>query len=90
MRALGSFYRERQEHVQALKWYTTGAEAGLPRAMFSLGCSFEAGEGMAAPDYPAAVSWYRRAAEAGNGMAANNLAACMLSAAASRSANGRR
>jgi hypothetical protein len=41
---------------------------------FSLGCCFDQGQGMAAPDYPAAADWYRRAAEADDGEAANNLA----------------
>jgi TPR repeat protein len=34
----------------------------------------EEGEGVAAPDYPAAAEWYRRAADGGIGGAALNLA----------------
>jgi hypothetical protein len=42
--------------------------------MFALGCILDAGEGVAAPDYAAAAGWYRRAADAGKGEAAANLA----------------
>jgi len=34
---------------------------------------YNKGEGVAAPDYPAAADWYRRAADAGIGQAAANL-----------------
>ena len=73
MDTLGSIHYARKEHEQAVEWYTKGAEAGLPRAMFSLGCRLDSGEGVAAPDCPAAADWYRRAADAGDGDAANNL-----------------
>jgi hypothetical protein len=56
-----------------MEWYTKGAEAGLPGAMFNLGVLLDQGEGLAAADYPAAADWYRRAADAGNGIAAQNL-----------------
>ena len=75
MNALGCVHREWKDYEQAVKWFTKGAEAGLPRAMFSLACRLERGEGVPAPDYPAAASWYRRAADAGHGEAAHNLAA---------------
>jgi TPR repeat protein len=52
---------------------TQGAEAGLPKAMRSLGLLLEKGEGVAAPDYPAAPGWFRRAADAGIWEVANNL-----------------
>jgi len=73
MEALGSVHDARKEHEQAVEWYTKGAEAGLPKAMFNLGWSLDAGEGVAAPDYPAAADWFRRAADAGHGGAAQNL-----------------
>jgi len=73
MEALGSIHDVRKEHVLAVEWFTKGAEAGLPRAMSSLGTKLYAGEGVAAPDYPAAVGWYGRAADAGFGIAAFNL-----------------
>ena len=74
MHAMGCIHDERNEHEQAVEWYTEGAEAGLPQAKFNLGICLEKGEGVAAPDYPAAADWYRRAAEADHGGAANNLA----------------
>jgi TPR repeat protein len=53
--------------------YSKGAEAGLPKAMYALGCCLDEGSGLAAPDYPAAADWYWRAAEAGDENGANNL-----------------
>ena len=73
MLAMGVIHDVRKEYEQSVGWYTKGAEAGLPRAQFYLGCSLEEGEGVAAPDYPAAADWYRRAADAGDAQAANNL-----------------
>ena len=74
MKTLGSIHRARKEYEQAVAWVTKAAEAGVPRAMFDLGCSLDMGEGWAAPDYPAAADWYRRAGDAGDGNAAENLA----------------
>ena len=82
MKILGSIHDLRKEHEQAVAWYTKGAEAGLPLAMFNLAVSLDAGEGVAAPDYPAAADWYRRAADADPAGAANNLAGSTISAAA--------
>jgi len=73
MSALGEFHNTWKEYEQSIRWYTMGAETGLPMAMFNLGVSFEMGQGMAAPDYPGAAVWYRRAADAGDGAAALNL-----------------
>ena len=73
METLGSIHDTRQEYEQAVAWFTKAAEAGLPKAMFNLGCSLEEGTGVAAPDYPAAAGWYRRAADADYAGAANNL-----------------
>jgi len=56
-----------------MEWLTKSAEAGLPRAIFTLGNCLDRGEGMAMPDYPAAADWYRRAANAGNAQAMGNL-----------------
>jgi TPR repeat protein len=76
MLALGRIHMQWKEYEQAVQWLTKGAEAGLPKAMFGLGSHLDGGvEGVMAPDYPAAVDWYRRAADAGHGSAANNLAA---------------
>ena len=58
MYQLGCIHDARNESEEAVKWFTKGAEAGLPLAMFDLGVCLDKGEG-AAPDYPAAVGWYR-------------------------------
>jgi len=73
MFTMGDIHYARKEHEQAVAWYSKGAEAGLPKAMFNLGLCLDKGQGVAAPDYPAAADWYRRAAEADHGGAANNL-----------------
>ena len=70
---LGMLYHGWKEHEHAVEWFTKGAEAGLPTAMFNAGTSLDEGRGVAAPDYPAALDWYRRAASDGNGEAAVNL-----------------
>ena len=75
MYELGAIHRDRKEHERAVEWHTKGAEAGLPKAMYALGVNLDMGEGVAAPDYPAAAHWYRRAAEAGDSWAMNNLSA---------------
>ena len=61
MHWLGYIHEKSKEYEQAVHWFTKGAEAGLPNAMFKLGHLLDAGEGVAAPDYPAAIGWYRRA-----------------------------
>jgi hypothetical protein len=73
MNMLADIHRERKEPEQALEWFTKTAEPGLPKAMFALGCCLDRGQGGAAPDYPAAEGWYKRAADAGVGDAAQNL-----------------
>ena len=74
MHTLGSVHFERKEHEQAVAWFTKAADAGLPDAMFNLGCRLNNGEGVAA-DPQAALGWFRRAADAGHGRAAQNLSA---------------
>jgi hypothetical protein len=78
MEMLESIYHDWKEYEQALKWATKGAEAGLPKAMFILGCRLNAGEGTAPPEYQAAADWYRCAADAGCGSAAQNLSKMYL------------
>jgi TPR repeat protein len=73
MLGLGQTHSKRNEHEHAVAWFTKGAVAGLPIAMFYLACRLDKGEGVAAADYPAAADWYRRAADAGNADAAFNL-----------------
>ena len=70
-RALGRGVARSKRRAQ--EWSRKGAEAGLPKSMFSFGCSLDMGQGVAAPDYLAAGDWYRRAADAGDWGAANNL-----------------
>ena len=70
MDALGEVHLEREEYEQFVKWCTKGAEAGLPKSMFNLGRCLMSGQGVAAPDFPAAADCYRRAADAGHGEAA--------------------
>jgi len=72
MNKLGRIHDQWREYEPAVEWYTMGAEAGLPEAMFSLACSLDAG------DYPAAADWYRQAADAGHGAATFNLAEMYL------------
>ena len=74
MCAMGNIHDARNEHEEAVRWFTKGAEAGLPKAMYNLGHRLDQGKGAAAPDHPAAAGWYRRAADAGDGDAALNLA----------------
>jgi len=74
MHLLGDIYDTREEHEQGFTWYSKSAEAGLPKAMYMLGYYLDGVQGVAAPDYPAAAGWYRRAADAGDGAAANVLA----------------
>ena len=57
MYILGSVHKARKEYEQAVTWFTKGAEAGLPKAMFKLGLCLDSGEGVAAPDYPAAANF---------------------------------
>jgi TPR repeat protein len=80
MSTMGCIHNVRKEHEQAVEWFTKGAEAGLPQAMFNLGRVLDTTEGMGAPDYPAVLDWYRRAADTGDGDAAHNL--CTMLAAA--------
>jgi TPR repeat protein len=76
MMSVGAIHHVRKEHEQAVAWITKAAEAGLPDAMYNLGCVLNKGEGVAAPrDHAAAMGWFRRAADAGQGKAAQNLAA---------------
>ena len=73
MHTIGSIHEARKEHDHAVRWYTKGAEAGLPDAMYNLAVALDMGQGVAVPDYPAAADWYKRAAALGHGAAANNL-----------------
>jgi TPR repeat protein len=67
MMVLGRIHHVRKEYEQDVAWSTKAAEAGLPDAMFSLAYCLDKGEGVAAPDPPAAMGWFRCAADAGHG-----------------------
>jgi len=56
MQTLGSVHRERKDYEQAVAWYTKAAEARLPEAMYDLAVQLNTGQGVAAPDYPAAAA----------------------------------
>jgi hypothetical protein len=73
MRTLGRIHRVRKEPEQAVAWFTKGSEAGLPDAMYALGTLLDMGDDVTAPDSLAAADWFRRAADAGHGAAAENL-----------------
>jgi TPR repeat protein len=70
---MGCIHHVRQEHEQAVEWFTKGAHAGLPKAMYNLRKLLAKREGVAAPDLPAAADWYRRAVDNGIAAAAYNL-----------------
>ena len=53
MLKLGYIHDARKEHARAAEWYTAGAAAGLPEAMFNIALCLDKGQGVAAPDYPA-------------------------------------
>jgi len=50
-----------------------GRRGRAAESEFNLGVCFDEGQGVAAPDCPAAADWYRRAADAGVGGAAHNI-----------------
>jgi len=67
MNSLGCAHFQRNEFELAVRWFTKGAEAGLPDAMLNLGQLLNAGKGVAAPDLKAAAGWYRLAADTDTG-----------------------
>ena len=73
MLKLAEIYDSTKEYDIAFGWLEKGAETGLPQAMYNLGCCFDRGKGVAAPDYLVAADWYRRAADAGDADAAFNM-----------------
>jgi hypothetical protein len=74
MHELGIIHYKKDEYEHAVEWFTKGVETGVPKAMFMLGRLLDEGKGVAAPDSAAAANWFRRAADAGVGVAAVNLA----------------
>ena len=61
-----------QNHVEAARWYRSGAEAGNTNAMINLGLMYANGRGVDQSDVEA-VRWFRSGAEAGNANAMTNL-----------------
>jgi len=80
MAKLGHIHRVREEYEQTAEWFTKGAEAGLPEAMYNLAVLLDTGMGAAAPDHPAAATWYAQAAGTGHMHAAYNLSKAYTSA----------
>jgi hypothetical protein len=66
MQTLGELTKIGNDPKRAEAWFTEAAKAGLPSAMWNLAVSLDKGEGVAGPDYAAAVEWYTRAADAGD------------------------
>jgi TPR repeat protein len=76
---LGQKYYEgeglRQDYSLALKWYTTAAKQGHPKAQTQLGRMYGLGEGVK-KDYKNAIKWTRKAAEQGHSEAQKNMGLC--------------
>ena len=63
----------RQDYAEANKWHRKAAEQGHASAQYSLGISYDQGQGVK-QDYAEANKWYRKAAAQGLADAQNNLA----------------
>ena len=63
-----------QDLALAVRWWTPPAERGDAITQLRLGEAYEAGRGVDTPDTAVALTWYRRAAEAGNAEAAEAVA----------------
>jgi len=67
---IGMMYAEglgtQKDPVEALRWLGPAAIVGFAKAQLYLGMLFAEGAGDRTPDYEAAASWYRAAAEQGN------------------------
>ena len=67
-------YSPREERIRASRGVAHQGRRGWVAASdVNLGAMLDHGKGVAAPDYPAAADWYRRAADAGDGAAAMHL-----------------
>ena len=67
-------YTPREDGARASRGVVhQGCQGRVAESEYNLGCYLEEGKGVAAPDYPAAAGWYRRAADAGHGAAAQAL-----------------
>jgi len=63
-----------QDWELAVRWWTPPAERGDAITQLRLGEAYEAGRGVEAVDTAVALTWYRRAAEAGNAQATEAVA----------------
>jgi len=68
---------ESHDYAQAIALLTPLAQSGDVLAQCLLGNCYQLGLGTA-PDTQLAMTWYRAAAEQGDGLAANNLAGILL------------
>ena len=55
---------QRQDYLEALKWYRQAAEKGHELAQYNLGVMYEKGQGTE-KNLREAVKWYRKAGRAG-------------------------
>jgi TPR repeat protein len=60
----GREYAEKQDYVEAVKWYRKAADQGHASAQSNLGWMYAKGQGVA-QDHVEADTWYRKAAEQG-------------------------
>jgi len=71
---LGCFHDKREEYEQAAAWYTRAPRRGrVAESDVQPRVCLDAGQGVAAADYPAVADWYTRAANAGDAASAVNL-----------------
>ena len=66
---------DKENYVEAVKWYTQAAKKGYAEAQRKLGICYHYGNGVE-HDYVEAVKWYRKAAEQGSSGAQVNLGYC--------------
>ena len=62
------------DKVEAIIWFKSAAEQGLPAAQTSLGYAYQSGDGVV-QDYAMALHWYESAARQGGAQAAASVRA---------------
>ena len=73
---LGFYYLTQGEYEQALNYFRTASDAGMPESMAALATLYSTGSGTD-KDEMQAYKWYRKAAEAGSQAGYEGLADCM-------------
>ena len=63
----------RQDYAEAVKWFRTAAERGIPEACYALGGMYYDGRGVS-QDYEESFRWWLKAAEKGMAEAQNDVA----------------